>query len=115
MYLTDAQGFLALFRPRVIRYDDARAVPTPFGVLQVPATAVLFDVRGADTLRMTLTIDDAVATDTRIGLVERGKSAEARGLRHPWFVQMAGEARIEGRVRGQPLRGRGRGFFETYR
>ncbi len=115
VYLTDAQGFLALFRPRVIRYDDARTVPTPFGVLQVPATAVLFDVRGADTLRMTLTIDDAVATDTRIGLVERGKSAEARGLRHPWFVQMAGEARIEGRVRGQPLRGRGRGFFETYR
>jgi hypothetical protein len=115
VYLTDAQGFLALFRPRVIRYDDARAVPTPFGVLQVPASAQLFDVRGADTLRMTLTIDDAVATDTRIGLVERGKSAEARALRHPWFVQMAGEARIEGRVRGQPLRGRGRGFFETYR
>lgn len=115
VYVTDAKGFLALFRPRVIRYDDARNVRTAQGLLKVPATAELFDVRGADTLRLLLTIDDAVATDTRIGLVERGDSDAARALRKPWFIQMAGEARVEGRVRGQPLSGRGRGFFETYR
>ncbi len=115
VYVTDASGFLALFRPRVIRYDDTREVRTARGMLKVPATAVLFDVRGDDTLRLMLTIDDAVATDTRIGLVERGDSETARALRRPWFVQMAGEARVEGRVRGQPLAGRGRGFFETYR
>ena len=115
VYVTDSQGFLALFRPRVIRYDDARDVRTTDGVLKVPATAELIDVRGADTLRVTLTIDDAVATDTRIGLVERGDRDAAHALRRPWFVQMAGEARIDGRVRGRVLSGRGRGFFETYR
>lgn len=115
VYVTDAQGFLALFRPRVIRYDDARDVRTATGVLKVPATAELFDIRGTDTLRLLLTVDDAVATDTRIGLVERGDSDAARALRRPWFVQMAGEARVEGRVRGRVLSGRGRGFFETYR
>jgi hypothetical protein len=115
VYVTDAQGFLALFRPRVIRYDDARAVRTATGILKVPATAELIDVRGTDTLRLTLTVDDAVVTDTRIGLVERGDSESARGLRRPWFVQMAGEAQLAGRVRGRVLSGRGRGFFETYR
>jgi len=48
-------------------------------------------------------------------LVERGDSESARALQKPWFVQMAGEARLEGRVRGRVLDGRGRGFFETYR
>lgn len=115
VYVTDAQGFLSLFRPRVIRYDNARELRTPLGVIKVPATAELFDVRGADTLRVLLSIDDAVATDTRVGLVERGESDAARALRRPWFVQMAGEARIEGRIRGVALNGRGRGFFETYR
>ena len=115
VYLTDRQGFLALFRPKVIGYQDGRTIATASGPLRVPSTATLQDVRGADTLRLTLTIDDAVATDTRAGLVERGEGAYARQLRRPWFVQMAGEAQIAGRVRGQPLGGRGRGFFETYR
>lgn len=115
VYVTDAQGFLALFRPRVIRYDDARTVRTAQGALRVPATAELFDVRGADTLRVTLTIDDATATDTRIGLAERGETEGARALRRPWFVQLAGVARVQGRVRGRVLNGSGRGFFETYR
>ena len=90
VYLTDAQGFLALFRPRVIRYNDARAVQTAKGALMVPATAELFDVRGTDTLRLSLTVDDAVATDTRIGLVERGDSESARALRRPWLVRPSG-------------------------
>ncbi|NCW44052.1 MAG: hypothetical protein EBV77_00885, partial [Gemmatimonadaceae bacterium] len=115
VYVTDARGFLALFRPKVIRYDDARVVQTADGPLAVPATATLFDVRGADTLRVQLAVDDAVATDTRQGLAERGEGDYARGLARPWFVQMAGEARISGRIRGKALDGRGRGFFETYR
>lgn len=115
VYVTDAKGFLALFRPRVIQYIDGRDVRTPRGVLKVPTTAQLLDVRGSDTLRLLLTVDDAVATDTRIGLVERGETDAARTLRKPWFVQMAGVARLEGRVRGRVLSGSGRGFFETYR
>jgi hypothetical protein len=115
VYVTDARGFLALFRPKAIRYDDARVVRTSEGSLRVPATAELVDIRGEDTLRLQLTIDDAVATDTRAGLVERGEAEYARALARPWFVQMAGEASISGRIRGRVLSGRGRGFFETYR
>jgi hypothetical protein len=115
VYVTDDRGFLALFRPRVIQYNDARIVRTAAGSIAVPATADLFDVRGTDTLQLRLTIDDAVATDTRIGLAERGEGNYARGLARPWFVQMAGEAYLRGRIRGRVLDGRGRGFFETYR
>jgi hypothetical protein len=73
------------------------------------------DVRGADTLRVELTIDDATATDTRLGLVERGEVAYARGLARPYFVQMKGVARVSGRLGGRPIAGAGTGFFETYR
>ena len=115
VYLTDSTGFRALFRPRMIQYDDARTVMTATGPLRVPARALLQDIRGADTLRLALEIDDAVASDTRLARAERGKADAARALAHPWFVQMAGSATLSGRVQGQPLVGRGRGFFETYR
>lgn len=115
VYITDERGFLALFRPRAIRYDDSRVVQTREGPLRVPATAQLFDTRGADTVSLTLTIDDAVATDTREGLAERGEGDYARGLTRPFFIQMAGEAQLSGRIRGRQISGRGRGFFETYR
>ena len=115
VYLADAQGFLALFRPRDLRARDDREVPTASGPLRVPASAELVDIRGRDTLRLTLTIDDAVATDTRLGRAERGDGEVARALRRPWFVQMAGTATLSGRVGGRPLSGSGRGFFETYR
>jgi hypothetical protein len=115
VYVADRDGFVALFRPRQIRYDDRRTIATSSGPLAVPAEAELFDVRGADTLRLRLAIDDAVATDTRLGLVERGEGAYARALQRPWFLQLAGEAQLSGRIRGVPLSGRGRGFFETYR
>jgi hypothetical protein len=117
VYVTDSSGFLSLFRPRSIRYDDARVVQTSEGPLRVPARAELMDVRDGDTLRLSLTIDDAVASDTRRAAAQRGDGAEAttRALRRPWFIQMAGEAQLTGRIRGTALAGRGRGFFETYR
>ena len=62
-----------------------------------------------------LTIEDAIATDTRGSLVERGETRAARMLTTPYFVQMKGRARLSGVVDGQPLRGEGEGFFETYR
>jgi hypothetical protein len=73
-----------------VRYVDARTVTVGGRTLRVPATGVMEDVRGADTLRVELTIDDATATDTRLGLVERGEVAYARGLARPYFVQMKG-------------------------
>ena len=118
VYVTDSTGFLVAVPPARPFATTMRAlVQTSDGPLQVPARAELFDARDGDTLRLQLTIDDAVASDTRLALAERGEGgAEAvRALRRPWFVQMAGEAVISGRVRGVPLAGRGRGFFETYR
>ncbi len=114
VYVTDSSGFLALFRPKRITYEDNRTVRTTDGPLRVPSSAELLDVRGDDTLRLQLTIDDAVASDTRT-TAERGESGAGRALARPWFIQMAGEATLSGRIRGTPLAGRGRGFFETYR
>ena len=116
VYITDSLGFLGLFRPSQMHYEDTRTVQTAAGAVRVPARAELFDTRNGDTLRLTLTIDDAVVTDTRIAYAERGETAgQVRALSRPWFVQMAGESQLQGRVRGVPLSGRGRGFFETYR
>ncbi|MCC7054798.1 MAG: ABC transporter permease [Gemmatimonadaceae bacterium] len=112
VYLVDSLGFRAVFRPRVVAYDDSRAVAGPG---RGPATARLFDVRGADTLDLRLAIEDVVASDTRAGLIERGEGAYARRLATPWFLQMKGRARLAGRVGGAALTGEGIGFFETYR
>ena len=83
--------------------------------IRTPSTAELIDVRGADTLRLSLAIEDATATDTRGANAERGDGLTARGLLRPYFVQMKGTATISGRIRGTPLAGSGAGFFETYR
>ena len=115
VYVTDSAGFLGLFRPRRIEYEDGRRVATIDGPLSVPSTASLFDIRGSDTLRLDVRIDDAVATDTRRAAAERGEGDVPRTLQRPWFVQMAGTARLSGRIRGVPVTGEGRGFFETYR
>ena len=115
VYLVDSLGFRALFRPRAIAYTDGRTVRVGGETVRVPATALLYDVRGADTLRLELDVEDAVATDTRAGLIERGEAAYARALPRPYFVQMKGRGRLSGRVGGQPIAGEGTGFFETYR
>jgi hypothetical protein len=83
--------------------------------VRVPATAEFADARGGDTLIVTLTIDDALGTDTRLPLLERGDATAARRLTRPYFIQMKGRMRIRGRVWGDPVEGEGIGFFETYR
>lgn len=115
VYVTDSLGFVALFRPRAIAYDDSRVLRVGGQVLRVPASGVMEDVRGDDTLRVELFTDDATATDTRAGLVERGEAALARQLARPWFVQLQGRVRITMRVRGVRTVAEGTGFFETYR
>ncbi|HTI65473.1 MAG TPA: hypothetical protein VL524_18250 [Gemmatimonadaceae bacterium] len=116
-YLVDSLGFLAVFRPAVIRYEDGRVarVTGQGTTIRIPSRATMIDVRGDDTLRVELSIEDATATDTRRPDVERGEGLSNRGLARPYFVQMKGVMRISGRVRGAPLAGEGAGFFETYR
>lgn len=115
VYVTDSLGFVSLFRPQAVAYTDDRVVIVGGRSVRVPSRGVLEDVRGDDTLRVELLVDDAVATDTRAGLVDRGESALARQFGRPYFVQMQGRVRISMRVRGVRYDARGTGFFETYR
>ena len=66
-------------------------------------------------MRIVLNVEDASVTDTRRPLIERGDYMNARRIARPFFVQMKGIARLEGRIDGHPLRAEGYGFFETYR
>jgi hypothetical protein len=115
VYLVDSTGFLALFRPRDITYVDGRTTRVNGAAIRTPSRAEMVDVRGGDTLRIVLSIEDATATDTRGSAAERGEGLAARALDRPYFVQMKGTATIAGRIRGTPLAGSGAGFFETYR
>lgn len=115
VYVVDSLGFRALFRPADVRYEDGREIAVGGRLVRVPERGVLFDVRGPDTLRLELTVEDATGTDTREGLVERGEGEYARALARPYFIQMKGRARLSGRIGGQPVAGEGSGFFETYR
>jgi hypothetical protein len=115
VYLVDSTGFLALFRPRDITYVDGRTTLVNGARIRTPSRAEMVDVRGDDTLHITLSIEDATATDTRGNPVERGEGLTSRALTRPYFVQMKGIATIAGRIRGTPLAGVGAGFFETYR
>jgi hypothetical protein len=115
VFLADSLGFLGLFRPRSIEYDDGREIRVDGGTLRIPTGARMIDIRGTDTLAIDLAIEDATATDTRQRATGAGDPLASRGLARPYFVQMKGIARLSGRVNGRPLLGEGAGFFETYR
>jgi hypothetical protein len=87
--------------------------------IAVPSRAVLFDERDGDTLRVELTIEDAIASDTRSQRRETfGAGAGQPSIgetSNPYFIQMKGTARISGRLDGEPVTGTGIGFFETFR
>jgi hypothetical protein len=119
VYLVDSLGFRAVFRPKMISYEDGRTVKAGSTQLRVPSRGSFEDARGTDTLRVEITVDDAIATDTRprrnaAGQEERGDPLGSEKAR-PYFVQMKGTARISGRLDGQTISGEGTGFFETYR
>jgi hypothetical protein len=109
VYLVDSLGFRAVFRPAKVTYEDGRQIVVDGRTISVPSRATFSDARDADTLRVTLDIEDAIGTDTR-------KNPTALStVALPYFVQMKGTATISGRVDGQPVAGQGTGFFETYR
>lgn len=109
VYLVDSLGFKAVMRPARITYDDNRTVTIDGKSIRVPSHAVFADVRGGDTLRVDLDIEDAIATDTRRTQDRSPVSSRS------YFIQMKGTARISGRIAGDALSGSGTGFFETYR
>ncbi len=113
LYLVDSLGFRAVFRPTTIRYEDGGTRVVEGRTIRVPARAEMVDARGADTLRVTLTIEDAMASDLRR---TRGSTSDAPAVAvRTILVQMKGVARLSGRLDGRPISGEGTGFFETYR
>jgi hypothetical protein len=112
-YLADSLGFRALFRPRLISYEDGRAVRVGGRTVQVPSRARFADLRGGDTLFVDIDTEDAHVTDTRTQRRRQGEDVVA--LPRPYFVQLKGRATLRGRVGGQPFAATGTVFFETYR
>jgi hypothetical protein len=115
IYVTDSLGFLGLFRARDIQYEDSRMLRVGGTTIRIPSRGLMTDIRGDDTLRVELIVEDATATDTRTPSGERREGLNARGISRPYFIQMKGRMRISGRVSGRPIVGEGAGFFETYR
>ena len=115
LYVVDSLGFLTLFRPRAVAYEDGRTATVGGRTIRVPSRALLADARGGDTLRIEIEVEHATVTDTREGFVGRGDDASAAEITRPYFVQMKVRARLTGRVGGRALSGEGTGFFETYR
>jgi hypothetical protein len=116
VYLIDSLGFRAVFRPKLVSYEDGRTIRNGSTMLKVPSRAWFSDIRGDDTLRVDITVEDAIATDTRprSRAGERGDPLGSEKI-HPYFIQMKGTARLSGRIEGSALSGSGVGFFETYR
>ena len=108
VYVVDSLGFKAVMRPATIAYEDGRTATVEGREIRVPSKAVFADVRGADTLRVELDIEDAIATDMR-------QSVKQPSFGGPFFIQMKGTASVSGRLGGDPVSGTGTGFFETYR
>ena len=108
VYLVDSLGFAGVFRPREITYVEGRSVTANGRRVTLPASGMLFDARGADTVRIDLEIEDAAATPMRARRVGAAMGA-------PLFLQMKGRARLTGRLNGRVLNEEGRGFFETWR
>jgi hypothetical protein len=127
VYLVDSLGFRSVFRPKTVVYEDNREIVVNGRNVRVPSRASFADVRGDDTLRVELSIEDAIGTDTRSqsaiatpfvgrkGNEKLGAMQGAGDVQRPYFIQMKGIAHISGRVGGSPIEGTGSGFFETYR
>ena len=114
LYVVDSLGFAGLYRPRRIEYEDARIIVVNGRRIRVPARATMADARGSDTVIVELTIDDAIGSDTRLPMDERG-DRQTPASATPYFIQMKGRARLRGVVAGRRVDAEGAGFFETYR
>ena len=114
LYLVDSLGFVGVYRPQRIDYEDARTIVVNGSPVRVPARATMADVRGGDTVVVELVIDAAIGSDTRQPMDDRG-DPQATTLSTPYFIQMKGRARLRGVVAGERVDATGVGFFETYR
>ena len=92
---------------QVLRFDhpeyegEARAAGAPGA--SAPARFSLVAARGADTVRLSVEVEHALATEMSASSFRR------------LFLQMRGRFLLRGRIAGAEVSDTGRGFFETYR
>ncbi|HZE75160.1 MAG TPA: hypothetical protein VE091_07625 [Gemmatimonadales bacterium] len=99
--LVDSLGVRQLLRFKAIRYSGSRPVRHSPGVV-APERLEIVAAREADTLRLGVEVEDALAS-----------RHEAEGLRRH-FLQMRGRFTLAGRIAGAAVADSGAGFFETY-
>lgn len=98
----DTLGVLQVLRFDRIVYSGAQPASGLAGVL-APRRFALEGTRDADTLRVSVEVAHALATEMNASSLRRV------------FLQMRGRFRLDGRVAGQHVSDSGQGFFETYR
>jgi hypothetical protein len=100
--LVDSLGVRQVLQFDHLAYVGAIAAEGARGA-EAPARFSLLATRGADSVRLAVDVEHAIATD-------RSASAFRRV-----FFQMRGRFRLSGRIAGAEVSDTGRGFFETYR
>jgi hypothetical protein len=99
--VVDSLGVRQILRFRTIRYAGTRAAE-PAGAVKAPTWFEIVAGRDADSIRLRVDVEDALASRMR-----------AAGLgRH--FLQMRGRFAVRGRIAGDVVADSGGGFFETY-
>jgi hypothetical protein len=99
--LADSLGVRQVLRFGHIEYQGAKPAEGKLRV-SAPERFKLVASRGADTVRLTAVVEDALASQLTISGVPR------------YFLQMRGRFTLSGRVTGEVISDAGMGFFETY-
>jgi hypothetical protein len=99
--LVDSLGVWQVLRFGRIAYEGAQPAAGAPGAV-APTRFTLTGARGADSVRLEVTVEHALATDMRASSFRRT------------FLQMRGRFELRGRVAGQEVSDSGQGFFETY-
>jgi hypothetical protein len=99
--LVDSLGVKQVLRFKTISYEGARAAAGSTRA-QAPTRFSLIGVRDADSVRLAVSVVDALATEMSAGDFRRV------------FLQMRGRFKLDGKVGGEVVADSGMGFFETY-
>jgi len=99
--LVDSLGVSQVYRFERVQRIGSRSISGAPGVM-APDTLRLLATRLGDTVRVTVAVDDAAAT----------QSVGANARR--WFLQLHGRWWLSGRAAGQAVSDSGSGFFETW-
>jgi hypothetical protein len=99
--LVDSLGARQVLRFDSIAYRGSRPAKGLAGV-SAPERFKLLGARGADTVRLEVEVEDALASEMSASTFRRA------------FLQMRGRFTLYGKLAGELMSDKGQGFFETY-